>query len=89
MLEGADGMIWADAHLTEVGQGQAKDVHKLWSSLLPEGIPPPETYYVSPLTRTIETADLSFKGLALPEDKPYDPIGKEVWALHLSMLSAY
>ncbi|PSN72424.1 phosphoglycerate mutase family protein [Corynespora cassiicola Philippines] len=78
MLEGADGMVWADAHLTEVGQGQAKDVHKLWSSLLPEGIPPPETYYVSPLTRTIETADLSFKGLALPEDKPYDPIGKEL-----------
>ncbi|KAL1610097.1 putative phosphoglycerate mutase pmu1 [Paraconiothyrium brasiliense] len=78
MLDGADGMVWSDAVLTEVGQGQAKDVHGLWQQLLPKGIPPPETYYVSPMTRTIETADLSFKGLALPHGKPYRPYIKEV-----------
>ena len=78
MLDGADGITWSDAVLTEVGQGQAKDVHGLWQELLPKGIPPPETYYVSPLTRTIETADLSFKGLDLPDDKPYRPYIKEV-----------
>lgn len=33
----------------------------------------PETYYVSPLTRTIETADLSFQGLHLPRGSEYKP----------------
>ena len=84
LLDGADGITWSDANLTEVGQGQAKDVHELWKSLLPNGIPAPETYYVSPLTRAIETADLSFQGLELPEDKPYDPIGKEVGIMNTS-----
>ena len=78
MLEGKDGIVWSDAVLTEVGQNQAKDVNGLWQRVLPQGIPPPETYYVSPLTRTIETADLSYKGLDLPQDKPYRPYIKEV-----------
>lgn len=78
MLDGKDGIVWSDAVLTEVGQNQAKDVNGLWQRILPQGIPPPETYYVSPLTRTIETADLSFKGLDLPHDKPYRPYIKEV-----------
>jgi broad specificity phosphatase PhoE len=71
-------MVWADANLTSVGEGQAQDVHELWKSLLPKGIPAPETYYVSPLTRTIETADITFRGLELPKDRPYDPLAKEV-----------
>ncbi|KNG51665.1 phosphoglycerate mutase family protein [Stemphylium lycopersici] len=77
-LDGADGITWSDANLTATGQGQAKDVNKLWASQLPLGIPAPETYYVSPLTRTIETADLSFQGLDLPTDKPYKPFIKEL-----------
>jgi broad specificity phosphatase PhoE len=51
-LDGADGMTWADAKLTRLGQQQARDVNKLWKEQLLKGIPPPETYYVSPLTRT-------------------------------------
>jgi broad specificity phosphatase PhoE len=78
MLDGADGITWSDANLTEVGQGQARDVHGLWKKLLPKGLPPPDTFYVSPLTRTIETADLSFEGLELPDNKPYKPLIKEV-----------
>jgi broad specificity phosphatase PhoE len=78
MLDGADGITWSDALLTEVGQGQAKAVHGLWKELLPMGIPSPEAFYVSPLTRTIETADLTFEGLGLPQDKPYRPYIKEV-----------
>lgn len=81
MLDGAEGITWSDANLTETGQNQAKEVYELWKLLLPKGIPPPETYYVSPLTRTIETADLSFKGLGLPKDKPYRPVVKEVCGL--------
>jgi broad specificity phosphatase PhoE len=78
MLDGADGITWSDAVLTDLGQGQAKDVHGLWKKLLHKGIPLPETYYVSPLTRTIETADLSFEKLKLPADKAYKPQVKEV-----------
>ncbi|KAF2010766.1 phosphoglycerate mutase-like protein [Aaosphaeria arxii CBS 175.79] len=78
MLDGADGITWADANLTGVGEGQARDVHELWSLLLPDGIPSPETFYVSPLTRAIETADLSFKGLELGPGNEYKPIIKEL-----------
>jgi broad specificity phosphatase PhoE len=78
ILDGADGVTWSDANLTEVGQGQAKDVNGLWKKLLQEGIPSPETFYVSPLTRTIETADLSFQGLEFAEGKQYKPFIKEV-----------
>ncbi|KAF2271756.1 phosphoglycerate mutase-like protein [Westerdykella ornata] len=77
MLDGADGITWSDAHLTEIGHAQAQDVRQLWQSLLPD-IPAPESYYVSPLTRAIETADISFKGLELPNGKPYKPIIKEL-----------
>ncbi|KAF2475313.1 phosphoglycerate mutase-like protein [Lindgomyces ingoldianus] len=78
MLDGADGITWSDANLTGIGKGQAQDVNDLWKALLPKGIPAPETYYVSPLTRTIETADVTFKGLRLPDHKPYKPIIKEL-----------
>ncbi|KAF2186159.1 phosphoglycerate mutase family protein [Zopfia rhizophila CBS 207.26] len=81
MLDGADGITWSDAHLTDVGKGQAQDVRKLWKSLLPKdegGFPAPESYYVSPLTRTIQTADITFHGLYLPDDRPYKPVVKEL-----------
>jgi broad specificity phosphatase PhoE len=77
-LDGADGMTWADTILTSTGQDQASDVNKLWKAQLPNGIPPPETYYVSPLTRTIETAFLSFHSLPLPSTHPYKPLMKEL-----------
>ncbi|CAO2650114.1 Nn.00g014060.m01.CDS01 [Neocucurbitaria sp. VM-36] len=77
-LDGADGITWSDATLTTLGQQQALDVHTLWHAQLPHGIPPPETYYVSPLTRTIETADLTFQDLALPPGKEYKPLIKEL-----------
>ncbi|KAJ4404279.1 putative phosphoglycerate mutase pmu1 [Didymella pomorum] len=73
MLDGYDGVIWADAHLTPVGEQQANDVNHLWSTKLAQGVPAPEKYYVSPLTRTLQTADLSFGNLSLPADKPYKP----------------
>ncbi|KAI4645202.1 hypothetical protein J4E93_006002 [Alternaria ventricosa] len=77
-LDGFDGITWADANLTTVGQDQALAVNKLWAEQLSLGIPPPQTYYVSPLTRTIETANLSFKSLPLPESRPYKPFIKEL-----------
>lgn len=77
-LDGYDNLTWSDALLTPVGQQQARDVNTLWATQLKNGIPPPETYYVSPLTRTIETADLSFQGIPLPKGKEYNPYIKEL-----------
>ncbi|KAL6705087.1 putative phosphoglycerate mutase pmu1 [Coniothyrium glycines] len=77
-LDGADGIVWADAHLTPTGQQQALDVHALWAAQLALGVPAPETYYVSPLTRTIQTADLTFRALDLPAGKQYKPVIKEL-----------
>ncbi|KAL6161462.1 putative phosphoglycerate mutase pmu1 [Exserohilum turcicum] len=77
-LDGADGITWADAHLTPVGEAQAKDVRDLWAAQIPLGIPLPEKYYVSPLTRTIQTADQTFSSLPLPATHAYKPLIKEL-----------
>ena len=77
-LDGADGLVWSDAHLTRVGEQQALDVHALWKAQLALGMPPPDRYVVSPLTRTVQTADLSFRELELPEGKQYEPFVKEL-----------
>ncbi|KAF1833643.1 phosphoglycerate mutase family protein [Decorospora gaudefroyi] len=78
VLNGTDDITWSDAHLTTTGESQALDVNKLWTSQLPHGIPAPETYYISPLTRTIQTAELSFANLSLPASRPYKPVIKEL-----------
>ncbi|KAH9875688.1 hypothetical protein IAQ61_003152 [Plenodomus lingam] len=77
-LNGSDGLTWSDAHLTPLGHQQALDVHTLWSTQLPHGLPPPDTHYLSPLTRAIQTADLTFSHLPLPPHKPYTPLVKEL-----------
>jgi broad specificity phosphatase PhoE len=74
-LPGLDNITWFDAHLTDIGRQQALDVNELWKQQLPRGIPVPETFYVSPLTRTIQTADLTFGGL---EGMGYVPYIKEL-----------
>jgi broad specificity phosphatase PhoE len=78
-LDGFDGLTWTDAHLTSLGRTQAQEVHHLWSTQIPLGIPLPETYYVSPLTRALETADLTFANLDFPHGKKtYTPYIKEL-----------
>ena len=77
-LDGYDGLVWADAHLTPLGEQQAKDVQALWSEQLAQGLPAPQRYYVSPLTRTLQTADLSFRDLSLPAGREYKPFVVEL-----------
>ena len=77
-LDGVPPLTWSDAHLTPTGEQQALAAHTLWSQQLPHGLPAPETYYVSPLTRTIRTADLTFSALPLPPAYPYRPLIKEL-----------
>ena len=77
-LSGADGLVWSDARLTSVGEQQALAVRALWKAQLARGMPPPDRYIVSPLTRTVQTADLSFRNLELPGGKQYAPFVKEL-----------
>jgi broad specificity phosphatase PhoE len=77
-LNGSDSLVWADAHLTPLGRDQALDAHKLWAQQIPHQIPLPEKFYVSPLTRAIETADITFTHLDLPPEREYKPVVKEL-----------
>ena len=67
--------------MTDVGEKQAEEVYEFWRAHLSEqggGIPPPESYYVSPLTRAIQTAEITFEKLGIATFKP---VVKEVSAL--------
>lgn len=78
-LEGDSNGPWSDAHLTKTGTKQALAVHKFWKRQLIEAkTPAPEKYYTSPLYRCLETANLTFTGLELPDDQPYEPVVKEL-----------
>jgi len=77
-LNGNNNMTWLDAHLTLEGKLQARQVHALWSSQIPQHIPLPEKYYTSPLDRCCATAQATFSDLPLPEDRPFKPEVKEL-----------
>lgn len=72
--------MWADAHLTSEGEAQALKAHDFWAQCISEQkIPTPESYYTSPLTRCLQTANLTFGGLQLEEGKPFVPVIKELF----------
>ncbi|KAL9638954.1 MAG: hypothetical protein Q9164_001225 [Protoblastenia rupestris] len=77
-LEGNDTDTWVDAHLTNLGIGQAQAASAFWASLIPQGTPLPESYYVSPLDRCLATAKHTFSRLPLPADRPFKPTVKEM-----------
>lgn len=77
--DGNGTVTWADAHLTSNGIEQAKKLSATWANQIKEkGTPPPQSYYTSPLDRTCATANFTFGGLELPEDRKFVPIVKEV-----------
>lgn len=78
-LDGNGTLFWSDAHLTEVGMEQALEAHAFYGEQLAwAGTPAPQSYYVSPLFRCLQTANATFSGLELPEDRPFKPIIKEM-----------
>ena len=73
-------MTWTDAHLTPVGEAQALKAHSFWNTLMTDQkIFTPGSYYVSPLTRCLETARLTFSNLPLPDTHPFIPQVKELF----------
>ncbi|MCJ1471388.1 hypothetical protein MMC13_000027 [Lambiella insularis] len=82
--DGDATMQWADAHLTPLGIQQAQTAHAFWAAQLArEKMPAPQSYYASPLDRCLATANITFAGLALPADRPYEPtLLRETHGLH-------
>jgi broad specificity phosphatase PhoE len=80
-LKDGNGTIsWADAHLTSAGIAQAQKANAFWSSQIStQHIPTPESYYSSPLTRCLDTANLTFSNLPLPATHPFIPTIKELF----------
>lgn len=71
-------MRWADAALTPDGIAQAVKANNFWASEMEtEKIQPPKSYYVSPLTRCLQTANYTFGNLTLPKVYPFVPTVKE------------
>ncbi|KAJ5794121.1 hypothetical protein N7457_000720 [Penicillium paradoxum] len=80
-LNGNSTATWMDATLTTTGAAQALEANKFWQKqIIDQRIHTPDRYYVSPLTRTLQTANLTFTGLALPKDSaPFRPTIKELF----------
>ena len=69
-------MLGSDADLTPVGVEQALTVNRFWASEIEvQKVPVPQSFYTSPLTRCLVTADLTFSGLKLKG--PFAPTVKE------------
>ena len=78
LLDGDEFGNWVDAHLTDVGRGQAQEAHDTWAAQIQHGIPSPQSYYMSTLHRTCETGQITFQGLDMPLTTPFRPLIKEV-----------
>ena len=80
LRDGNETSTWADAKLTPTGIAQAGVAHDFWArALKPEiGGLAPQSYYVSPLARCLQTAEKTFDGLDVPADRPFRPTVKEL-----------
>jgi phosphohistidine phosphatase SixA len=53
----------ADPDLTDVGRDQALRAHNSWKAELAFGLPLPEKFYCSPMTRALRTHTIIFNGI--------------------------
>ena len=60
----------ADPLLTPVGEEQARSAHTAWERETLRGLPVPQRFYCSPLTRAIRTLQLTFEGILPADLKP-------------------
>ncbi|CAI7588446.1 unnamed protein product [Penicillium glandicola] len=86
-LTGNETATWADANLTPNGVTQALKANAFWQKEIKEQrIHTPDNYYVSPLTRTLQTANLTFTDLALPKNSAaFKPTIKEFFREGISI----
>ncbi|KAJ5370468.1 phosphoglycerate mutase [Penicillium cataractarum] len=86
-LDGNSTATWHDAALTTNGINQALKAHNFWQKEIDEQrIHTPDNYYVSPLTRTLQTANYTFNGLNLPHGAAsFKPLIKELFREGISI----
>jgi broad specificity phosphatase PhoE len=60
----------ADPRLTTIGEEQARSAHTAWEREILRGVPIPQKFYCSPLTRAIRTLELTFEGILPAHLKP-------------------
>ena len=76
--DGNGTVRWDDARITPLGVNQALAVKQFWKTEIElQKIPTPQTFYTSPLTRCLQTVNLTFNGLSLPRRYPFVPVVKE------------
>ncbi|KAL5341834.1 histidine phosphatase superfamily [Aspergillus crustosus] len=88
LLEGNGTHTWFDADLTPPGIEQAEIAHAYWLQQYTEhGIRFPDSYYSSPMTRSLKTANITFATLPLQEAgaKEFLPTVKEGFREGMSM----
>ncbi|XHF97315.1 hypothetical protein AWENTII_000910 [Aspergillus wentii] len=87
LLDGNGTSTWSDAELTANGIAQAQTAHDFWQKEIDEQrIHAPDSYFVSPLTRTLQTANVTFSGLQLPAGStPFKPLIKELFRESISI----
>lgn len=78
-LNGNGTVEWFDALLDPTGVEQALIAHNYWKhEIAVAKTPPPQSYYTSPLSRCLQTANYTFSGLELPQQYPFVPTVKEL-----------
>lgn len=60
MQDGDDKYVWYDANLTDTGIKQIQKINQMWKNT---AAPIPQSFYVSPLIRTLETWKLNWHGI--------------------------
>lgn len=71
LLDGDGELTWGpDPRLTAIGEEQARSAHAAWEREILRGVPIPQKYYCSPLTRAIRTLELTFVDVLPAHIKP-------------------
>ncbi|KAJ6036326.1 phosphoglycerate mutase-like protein [Penicillium herquei] len=86
-LTGNGTATWYDAELTENGVEQALTAHNFWQKEIDEQrIHTPDNYFVSPLARTLQTANYTFTDLKFPKGSAeFKPLIKELFREGISI----
>ncbi|CAM1509500.1 Fc.00g032390.m01.CDS01 [Cosmosporella sp. VM-42] len=84
--DGNGTSVWADPVLTPAGLAEAHKANAYFKTRFEsEGMPYFQSYYVSPLSRCVITADVSFRSLSLPRSHAFIPTVKEYFREGISI----
>ncbi|RPB27838.1 phosphoglycerate mutase family protein [Terfezia boudieri ATCC MYA-4762] len=77
LLDGDGKSRWDDAKLTESGVVEAQKANQAWKQQIKNGVPMPQSFYSSPLSRAAATLEITWKDITLNRKDYPKPIIKE------------